>query len=138
MKCRQRTKDFSNDGMECWGFHDNHHHLGTKTDYEKNCANVDSQSNHGKSKAGRWQICQDWQTLVVTHWLQSHRTYRPRHTILAMVFHFMRADDFDKKDIVSMRDIVDLSTKRPSWVKLLEILKADDDFGVAFQKVNRC
>ncbi len=55
-----------------------------------------------------------------------------------MVFHFMRADDFDKKDIVSMRDIVDLSTKRPSWVKLLEILKADDDFGVAFQKVNRC
>ncbi len=54
--------------------------------------------------------------------------------VLAMVFHFIRADDFDKQNIVSMRDIVDLSTNRPSWMKLLEILKADDDFGIAFQE----
>lgn len=55
-------------------------------------------------------------------------------SVLAMVFHFMRADDFDKQDIVSMRDIFDLSINRPSWVKLLEILKVDDDFGIAFQE----
>ena len=55
-------------------------------------------------------------------------------SVLAIVFHLMRADDFDKQDIVSMRDILDLSTNRPSWGKLVEILKADDDFGIAFQE----
>ena len=55
-------------------------------------------------------------------------------SVLAIVFHFMRADSFNKQDIVSMRDIFDLSTNRPSWGKLLEILKADDAFGIAFQE----
>ena len=55
-------------------------------------------------------------------------------SVLAMVLHFMRADELDKQDIVSMRDIFDLSTNRPSWEKLLEILKADDGFGIAFKE----
>lgn len=55
-------------------------------------------------------------------------------SVLAIVFHFIQADDLDKQDIVSMRDVFDPSTNRPSWVKLLEILKADDDFGITFQE----
>ena len=54
-------------------------------------------------------------------------------SVLTMVFHFMRADDVNKQNIVSMRDIFDPSTNFPSWVKLLEILK-DDECGVSFQK----
>ena len=56
-------------------------------------------------------------------------------SVLAMVFHFMRADDINKQNIVSIRDIFDPSTNFPSWVKLLEILKDDDDeHGVFFQE----
>ena len=55
-------------------------------------------------------------------------------SVLAMVFHFVRAGDGNKQDIISIGDIFDHSTNRPSWAKLLEILKADDDFGVAFKE----
>lgn len=53
-------------------------------------------------------------------------------SILAMVFHFMRADDVNKQNIVSVRDIFDPSTEFPSWLKLLEVLKDDDELGVCF------
>ncbi len=51
-----------------------------------------------------------------------------------MIFHFIRTDDVNKQDIISMRDIFDPSTNCPSWAKLLEILKTDHDFGVAFKE----
>ena len=46
-------------------------------------------------------------------------------SVLAMVFHSMRAGDVTKQDIVSIRDILDPSTNFPSRLKLLEILKDD-------------
>jgi hypothetical protein len=52
------------------------------------------------------------------------------------VFHFMRADDTNRQDIISMGEILEPSTKNPSWAKLVEILQASDDFGLAF-KVSR-
>ena len=52
--------------------------------------------------------------------------------ISAMVFHFIRADDANRQDIVSMSDIFDSSANYPSWVNLVEVLKADDNFGLAF------
>jgi len=55
-------------------------------------------------------------------------------SVLAMVFHFMRADDVNKQNIVSIRDIYDPSIDFPSWVKLLEILKDDDECGISFQQ----
>ena len=42
-------------------------------------------------------------------------------SVMTMVFHFMAADDVNKQNIVSMRDIFDPSTEFPSWMKLLEI-----------------
>ncbi len=54
--------------------------------------------------------------------------------ISTMVFHFFRADDNSKQDIVCMDDILDYSTNGPSWTKLLEILAADDGFGMAFKE----
>ena len=55
-------------------------------------------------------------------------------SVLAMVLRFMRADELNKQDTVSIREIFDLSTNRPSWEKLLKILKADDGFGIAFKE----
>lgn len=55
-------------------------------------------------------------------------------SVLAMVFRFIRADNANRQDIISMRDIFDPLTNCPSWAKLLEILKVDDDFGVAFEE----
>jgi hypothetical protein len=55
-------------------------------------------------------------------------------SVLAMVFHVMRADDVNKQNIVSIRDIYDPSIDFPSWVKLLEILKDDDECGIFFQQ----
>ena len=46
-------------------------------------------------------------------------------SVLAMVFYSMRADDVDKQNIVSMKDISDPSTDFPSWVKLLDLQKYD-------------
>jgi len=54
--------------------------------------------------------------------------------ISAMVFHFRRDDDANRQDIVSMGEILNISTSYPSWTKLVEILKADDDFGLAFKE----
>ena len=55
-------------------------------------------------------------------------------SIPVMVFHFMRADDINKQNIISIRNIFDPYTIFPSWVKLLEILKDDDERGVFFQE----
>lgn len=54
--------------------------------------------------------------------------------ISTMVFHFVRAEDANRQDIVSMSDILESSTNHPSWAKLVEVLKADDDFGLAFKE----
>jgi hypothetical protein len=54
--------------------------------------------------------------------------------VSAMVFHFMRDGDANRQDIVSMGEILDISTKYPSWTKLVEILKADDNSGLAFRE----
>ncbi|XTI90352.1 hypothetical protein V2W45_1245369 [Cenococcum geophilum] len=54
--------------------------------------------------------------------------------ITAMVFHFMRADDATKQDIVSMGDILGPSTNCPSWAKLVKILEIDDGLGLGFKE----
>ena len=59
-------------------------------------------------------------------------------SVFAMVFHFMRANDASRQDIVCMGDIVKPSTNLPSWAKLVEILKADDDLGLAFKEDCEC
>ena len=46
-------------------------------------------------------------------------------SVLAMVLDFMRADDVNKQNLVSMKNISDPSTDFPSWVKLLDIQKYD-------------
>ncbi|KAL9630478.1 MAG: hypothetical protein Q9164_006393 [Protoblastenia rupestris] len=55
-------------------------------------------------------------------------------SVFAMVFHLMRANDANRQDIVCMGDIVDSSTNLPSWANLVEILKADNDSGLAFKE----
>ncbi len=55
-------------------------------------------------------------------------------SILTMIFHFIRTDDVNKQDIISMRDIFDSSTNCSSWVKLLEILKTDHDLRMTFKE----
>ncbi|KAH0536098.1 hypothetical protein FGG08_007003 [Glutinoglossum americanum] len=55
-------------------------------------------------------------------------------SISTMVFHFIRADDHARQDIVSMSDIFDPSTNYPSWAKLVEFLRVDDSFGLAFKE----
>lgn len=55
-------------------------------------------------------------------------------SISVMVFHFMRLDDARKQDIVCISDILDRSTNGPSWVKLIELLKIDDGFGIGFNE----
>jgi hypothetical protein len=55
-----------------------------------------------------------------------------------MVFHVMRSDDLSKQDIISIGDIIDSFTGRPSWAKLVKFLKADDGFGIAFQEGHDC
>ncbi len=54
--------------------------------------------------------------------------------ILTIIFHFIRIDDVNKQDIISMRDIFNSSTNCLSWVKLLKILKTDYDFEMTFKK----
>jgi hypothetical protein len=54
----------------------------------------------------------------------------------AMVFHFMRLSDVSRQDIISIDDILDHSTGRPSWAKLVEFLKIDDGFGLAFKEAH--
>ncbi|KAL9127828.1 MAG: hypothetical protein Q9217_003368 [Psora testacea] len=56
----------------------------------------------------------------------------------AMVFHFMRANNASRQDIVRIDDIVDPLTNLPSWARLVEILKTDDDFGLAFNEDCEC
>lgn len=56
------------------------------------------------------------------------------HPITAMVFHFMRADDATKQDIVSMGDILGPSTNYPSWAKLVKILETNDGLGLGFKE----
>ncbi len=55
-------------------------------------------------------------------------------SILTMIFYFIRTDDVNKQDIISMRDIFDSSTNCLSWAKLLEILKTDHDLRMTFKK----
>jgi len=59
-------------------------------------------------------------------------------SVFPMVFHLMRANDASKQDIICMGDIVDVSTNLPSWANLVEILKADDDLGLAFKEDCEC
>ena len=54
--------------------------------------------------------------------------------ITVMVFHFMRADDTTRQDIVSMGDILSPSTNCPSWAKLVKILEIDDGLGLGFKE----
>lgn len=61
-----------------------------------------------------------------------------RTSVSAMVFHLMRANDASRQDIVCIGDIVDASTNLPSWANLVEILKADDDLGLAFKEECEC
>jgi hypothetical protein len=39
-----------------------------------------------------------------------------------------------KQDIIRVSDILDRSTDCPSWAKLVEFLKVDDGFGLAFKE----
>lgn len=55
-------------------------------------------------------------------------------SISAMVFHFMRPSDASKQDIIRVSDILDHSTDSPSWAKLVELLRVDDGFGLAFKE----
>ncbi|KAI9773664.1 MAG: hypothetical protein M1840_006938 [Geoglossum simile] len=55
-------------------------------------------------------------------------------TISAMVFHFVRAGDLTRQDIVGMSDILDPVTNFPSWANLVEVLKVDNDYGLAFRE----
>jgi hypothetical protein len=57
-----------------------------------------------------------------------------RTSMSAMVFHFMRSSDGSKQDIIRVSDILDRSTDYPSWAKLVEFLKVDDGFGLAFKE----
>ncbi|KAF2455499.1 hypothetical protein BDY21DRAFT_289205 [Lineolata rhizophorae] len=50
-----------------------------------------------------------------------------------IVFHFIRADDMSRQDIICMGDITCPSTRRPSWEKLIKILADDSDFGLGFK-----
>ena len=60
--------------------------------------------------------------------------YTPDESGLAhIVLHFIRADDTRRQDIICMREVICPSTHNPMWVKLIEMLKKDDDFGVAFE-----
>ncbi len=61
-----------------------------------------------------------------------------RTSVFPMVFHLMRANDASRQDIICMGDIVDASTNLPSWANLVEILKADDDHGLAFKEDCEC
>lgn len=54
--------------------------------------------------------------------------------ITAMVFHFTRADDATRQDIVSIGDILEPFTDYPSWPKLVKILEVDDGVGVGFKE----
>jgi hypothetical protein len=54
--------------------------------------------------------------------------------ISAIVFHFMRFGDASQQDIICVNDILDHSTNCPSWAKLVELLKVDDGFGLAFKE----
>jgi len=54
--------------------------------------------------------------------------------ITAMVFHFMRADNATRQDIVSIGDILGPSTNCPSWAKLVKILEIDDGLGLGFKE----
>ena len=60
--------------------------------------------------------------------------YIPDESGLAqIVFHFIRANDTTRQDIICMREVICPSTHSPLWVKLIEILKKDDGFGIAFE-----
>ena len=50
----------------------------------------------------------------------------------------MRANYTSKQDTFCVGDIVDLSTNLPSWANLVEILKANDNFGLAFKEDCEC
>jgi OTT_1508-like deaminase len=54
--------------------------------------------------------------------------------ISTMVFHFMRAGDPARQDIISMSDIFDPTTNYPSWANLVEVLKVDNNYGLAFRE----
>lgn len=50
----------------------------------------------------------------------------------------MLANDASRQDIICVGDIVDPSTNLPSWANLVEILKAEDDLGLAFKEDCEC
>ncbi|KAL2055862.1 hypothetical protein ABVK25_004106 [Lepraria finkii] len=55
-------------------------------------------------------------------------------SVLAMVFHFMRVDDVNKQILLaSETSLIPLRISRRR-VKLLEILKDDDECGISFQE----
>ncbi|KAL8706065.1 MAG: hypothetical protein Q9201_000858 [Fulgogasparrea decipioides] len=59
-------------------------------------------------------------------------------SVFAMVFHLMRSNDTSRQDIICLGDVVDTSTNQPSWANLVEILKVDNDLGLAFKEDCEC
>lgn len=48
-----------------------------------------------------------------------------------LVFNVVRADNVDRRDLVSLRDVED-ATHKPSWGVFVKILSDSDDFGVCY------
>lgn len=48
-----------------------------------------------------------------------------------LVFNVVRADNVDRRDLVSLRDVED-ATHKPSWGVFVKILNDSDDFGVCY------
>jgi hypothetical protein len=49
-----------------------------------------------------------------------------------MVFHLIRADNVEKQDIITLGDIIDAYSRKPSWSMLLEMLK--EEYGIGFKE----
>lgn len=49
-----------------------------------------------------------------------------------MVFHLIRVDNVDKQDIITLGDIIDAYSRKPSWSMLLEMLK--EEYGIGFKE----
>jgi hypothetical protein len=49
-----------------------------------------------------------------------------------MVFHVIRANDITRQDIITLGDVMDAHSRKPSWSMLLEVLK--DDCGIGFKE----
>lgn len=55
------------------------------------------------------------------------------HQPPAFVFNVVRADDSQRRDVVSSDDILN-SSQEPSWQMLVDLLSSDDQFGVRFNQ----